>query len=213
MYRRLKKYTPILIVAAALGFLCWPYVDENSPRPKELDSTKALKNLVASLSPADAPAPERDPFDSRATVRSGKRKGATAVKTQTPVIAEEKKSTPPGISSQPARAPSLAATAVPLRGPNDLALQATHLRGDRRIALINGAVYTEGDEIKPNGPTATAYTINRIYPHRVVLERESQTVDLNYPAHDEKPKPGSAGMARDSSLKINAARMNPRKAD
>jgi hypothetical protein len=199
MYRRITKSTPILIVGAILGFLCWPYVDEHPPRPKEVDSTKALKSLVASLSPPEAPAPLRDPFDSRATVRSGRRKAG-----KTPAAA--------GAAALAGSAPGGAAAKPPSRAPVDLALQATHLRGDRRIALINGAVYAEGDQIKPTGPTAATYTVTRIYPHRVVLESASQALELTYPAHDAKPNPGPPGTARDNSRKTNSTRTKPQKA-
>jgi hypothetical protein len=214
MYRRIKKSTPILVVGAALGFFCWPYVDARSPRPKEVDSTSALKSLVASLSPPEAAAPQRDPFDSRTTARPGKRKADTAKKTPAPTGTPGKTSTPAVESLQTASVPATAAadTSAP-RGPGDLALQATHLRGDRRVALINGSVYSEGDEIQPHGPAATAYTVNRIYLHRVVLAGESQTLELNYPTHDVKLKSGSRGMAHDNPQQRNIAGTNPLRTD
>jgi hypothetical protein len=200
MYRRITKSTPILIAGAVLGVLCWPYVDDRAPRPKEVDATKALKSLVASLSPPHSPAPQRDPFDSRAAVRSGRRGRGRAGQT------------PEGTGS-PAQTESAAAgTGTSLsRAPGELALQATHLRGDRRIALINGSVYAEGDEIKPTGPTATTYTVTRIYPHRVVLESASQTLELTYPAHDAKPNPGARGAAGEKPGRTKPARTTPRK--
>jgi hypothetical protein len=196
MYRRITKSTPILIVGAVLGFLCWSYVDDPAPRPKEVDATAPLKSLVASLFPEDSPAPARDPFDSRGIVRPGKRKKEAAAKTM-----------PEGDSSPAARVPGVAAS-VPLpHGPGDLALEATHLTGGRRIALINGAVYAEGDDLKPTGK----YRVARIYPHRVVLESQSETVELTYPAHDAKPKPSSLGTNRDNPDKMPTNRTNSRK--
>ncbi len=194
MSRRIKKLTPILIVGAILGFLCWPYLDDNAPRPKEVDAVKPLKSLVAALSPPPAQAPERDPFDSRATVRQG-RHGKGAAKT-------------PGKAGSSGE---VAGSSLP-HAPGELALQATHLRGDRRIALINGAVYAEGDQIKPTGPTTPTYTVTRIYPHRVVLGSDDETLELTYPAHDAKPASGARGTARDNPKKSNTTRPTPRKA-
>jgi hypothetical protein len=97
-----------------------------------------------------------------------------------------------------------------------LLLQATHLRGDRRIALINGAVYAEGDEVRPTGPNAVAYTVSRIDQHRVVLQSDDETLELTYPTHDAKPG-GPRGTARDVPGKTNTGKSNttkssPRKA-
>jgi hypothetical protein len=213
MYRRIKKSTPLLIVAAALGFLGWPYLDARSPRPKEVDSTSALKSLVAALSPPEAAAPLRDPFDSRAAARPGRRKADAAKNAPPPAATPVKMSTPAVESLQTASAPDAAAELSPPRGPGDLALQATHLRGDRRVALINGAVYSEGDEIQPNGPAAAAYTVSRIYLHRVVLAGENRTLELNYPTHDVKQNGGSRAMALGNPHEMNIAGTSPRRTD
>jgi hypothetical protein len=200
MSRRIKKSMPILIVGAILGFLCWPYLEEKTPRPKEVDAVKPLKTLVAALSPPPAPPPARDPFDSRATERPGRRGKKQTAKT-------------PGKGGNAAEAGKTVAAGSSLpRAPSELSLQATHLRGERRIALINGAVYAEGDEIKPTGPNAVAYTVTRIYPHRVVLESEDQKLELMYPTHDAKPGPGPRGTARDIPGKSNTTKSPARKA-
>ena len=56
------KFAPSAIVLAAVGYCCWPYLEDPGRRPK-VDDGKKLPELTANiLSPKIIPAPGRDPF-------------------------------------------------------------------------------------------------------------------------------------------------------
>lgn len=177
MSRQLAKSAPILIVAAFLGYLCWPYVDDPARRLQTANPGKSLEGFAAQLEPAAAPSLDRDPFNSRAAEKAAR-----------PAVSEGAKKAPvTGETAKVAPASPGTVKTVVAGAPGEFDLQATHLRGDRRVALINGSVYVEGDEIKPSGASAASYTVARIYAHTVVLQGNDQTTVLTYSSRESKP--------------------------
>jgi hypothetical protein len=127
------------------------------------------------LHPAPGAVAERDPFRLPPPARAA--------------MAAHK---PAGPAAQVAKAVDPAAdTAKLLSG---LALHATYIHGQRRVALINGLVYAEGEPLKPANPTTTPFVVAWVYPDRVLLRRLGQTVELHYA--DKSPAAGTVPQAR-----------------
>ena len=153
MSGRIGKLVPTAIVAAVLGYLCWPYFIDPEAAAGQKKESKLPVLTAALLSPPPEPAPERDPF------RQAKRWSAAVTKKETK---EEKK--------RPAAAPTLSGQI----------LNATYIHGDRRLALINGQVYAEGEALKGQNSSSSPLTVARICPDKVLLRRDGVTLELKY---------------------------------
>src|SRR5262249_51335457 len=103
------------------------------------------------------------------------------------------------------------ATAKEGRGAEGLVLNGTYVRGDRRMAVINGAVYTEGQTISP-ASAGRAVSLARVDVDRVVLSVDRMTSELAYsrptaaaepprtqPVHDGTELAQKDAVARDES--------------
>jgi hypothetical protein len=150
MSGRIGKIAPTAIVAAVLGYWCWPYVNESIGRPQDKKENKLPVISAALLSPAPEAAPDRDPFRPPGEKKSS---AAMAGPTKKPTLADAN-----ALGSQ--------------------VLNATYIHGDRRLALISGHVYVEGEQLK--GPSGPPLTVARICPERVLLQREGVTLELKY---------------------------------
>jgi hypothetical protein len=164
MSGRLRKIAPTAIVAAVLGYLCWPYVtDPEAAAGQKKESTLPVLT-AALLSPPPEPAPDRDPFS------QGKNWSAA-------VTAKKPKDTPK-------KPPPIENT---LSGQ---ILNATYVHGARRLALISGQVYAEGEALKGQNSSSSPLKVARICPDKVLLCRDGVTVELKYAS--AWPKPGDA---------------------
>ena len=83
-------------------------------------------------------------------------------------------------------------------GPADLldglALGATSIMAQRRLAVINGRIYAERERLKSKDPSAPPCIVAQILPDRVLLECEGRTRVLCYPdsaAHAETRRRGA----------------------
>lgn len=156
----IKKMVPTLTMVGLVGYCCWPYLGRPTPEAAR-DNPKPPEVARTLLAPTLAPVPQRDPF------------GMTA-----PTPAKESPSTkPPPSANPPAAAIARADLTSLLSG---LTLNATLIRGSRRVALINGRSYAEGDKLTGSGSTTSACVVARVYPDKVVLDRQGQTVELKY---------------------------------
>ena len=203
MSGRIGKTALILIVIGVMGYLCWPYVSDPLPEALALSPGKMPEIAPALLAPPVAPAPDRDPFQQPPVAKP-------AEEPPPPVVAEvPKPAPPPSAAPAPALNPPIVVKPELPVDPKDLlsglALNATYVRGDRRLAVINGSLYAEGDQVKLSGPTMLALTLARVYPDNVILERKGQTVELNYPAAESKPA-RPAGEAAKTNAKPGKAR-------
>ena len=171
---------PAAIVLAAVGYGCWPYLDTQGPRAATQEAGKLPEITAALLSPTIAPAPARNPF-------------GLAVATQTPAtVAPSAAETDAEESTAETAEGSVAETReIDTKSLlSDLALNATFLTGNRRVAVINSQLYAEGEPLGQSASSKQPYVVAQIYQHKVLLERQGQTVELNYP--DLVPKSDAA---------------------
>jgi hypothetical protein len=200
MSARAKKMMPIGIVAGALGYLCWPYADSPVAKPEVTSPAKTIEALAALLSPAAAPPPDRDPFNSRTPPASARL--ATGPDT--------KKTASTAQGATETAAPRRATETVVAATLGDLSLQGTHIWGKRRLAVINGSVYAEGDEIKASGAMTGSYKVNRVFAHKVQVQCDGQAVELTYPGHEPNPSadPTHFGATNEKPAQSNPAKTN-----
>ncbi len=135
---------------------------------------------VSLLAPPAAPAPSRDPFNLKA---AAPKKSPVTRATQSD--GGPRKGAATGQGTAPHQKPRPAASG--------LTLSATLLRGERRVALINGKFFTEGDPLKD--VTAGGVTLARVYPDRVLLRQGEETVELKFSDRSES-KTSSPGVAK-----------------
>ncbi len=157
----LTKFAPIGIVAGVMGYLCWPYFDEPSKRSESAGLDQVIQVTAALLSPSVAPALKRDPFKS--------------AKSNGPVASTSPRST--------ANKPGTAAKAVaaPIAGPPiTLVLNGTYVRGNQRIAVINGTVYAQGEQISVEHASVENCSVARVDVDKVVLNFNGATAELRY---------------------------------
>jgi hypothetical protein len=169
----LKKLAPTLMVLAVAGYCCWSDGEAGPPAKSKEASKPAL--AAALLTPAAAPAPERDPFYTGVgEVLDDK----TAKKTAPPPLPKSR------------REPSPSARDELVKITSGLVLKATFVFAGRRVALINDRFYAEGDAI-PFSKTL-AVTIAQVEPNKVVLRHAGQTTEIKYPDRPT-PAPPEAG--------------------
>jgi hypothetical protein len=107
-----------------------------------------------------------------------------------------------------------AAKPAPKAPVGTLALQATSIEGDQRIALINNQLYQVGESLESGKPAGTPpLVVKQILPDKVVLERDGRLFDLNYSntARAAAPskfagKPASQGTHRSTVPKPGSAK-------
>ena len=76
------------------------------------------------------------------------------------------------------QAPSSEETAD--KTPRSLALSATYVQGDRRLALIDGRIYKQGDRLKISGATSEPFIVTEISAQKVLIQQGGRTVELRY---------------------------------
>jgi hypothetical protein len=88
-----------------------------------------------------------------------------------------------------------------------LTLNATFLRGSRRLAMINSQLYAQGEPLAQGDGSAARYVVSEVHPHKVMLERQGQILELNYADTASKSDP-----LRRSEVPAKAAKPSDRKA-
>jgi hypothetical protein len=167
---------PTAIVAGAFGYLCWPYANDPAAKPEATGVAKAKESLASLLSPPAASDPDRDPFNSQVLPQS-----ANFAAAQGPASTDVKSQEAKATAAPPRAGETVIATTLA-----DLALQGTHIQGSRRLAVINGSVYAEGDEITTSGMMSGPYKVVRVFAHRVEVLCDGQAVELTYSGHEPK---------------------------
>jgi hypothetical protein len=166
MRRLLIKLAPTVAVLVLASYCCLP--DSVSPAADAGGKNKPPELTAVLLAPRAVPAPARDPFDLN-TVRS------KTVAASRPAPPE----TRPGKTA--------VGTRTAARGHT---LSATLLRGERRMARINGKFFTEGEPLK--GVSAGALTLARVFPDHVLLRQGEEMVELKFPEKPPtRPSPGA----------------------
>src|SRR5205085_1160462 len=87
----------------------------------------------------------------------------------------EETSAPPSGKPTPSVtiAPAASSPAAPAKAPpllSGLALNATWIRGNRRIAMINGQFYAEGEAVKDISNKGTPYVLAQVHTDRVLMQ-------------------------------------------
>jgi hypothetical protein len=167
MSTQAEKMIPIGLVLGLIGYCCWPYAGSPSGEPEVKSGPKIARIPSDMLAPAiDAPS-ARDPFriaaqppPSDAAPKSGSNGPA------------------PGGNTPPAAPPPPPQDAD--RPLTTLVLNATFLQGNRRVALINNRLYSEGDTLQAGNAATSDWVVAQIESFRVVLAGTDQQRELNY---------------------------------
>jgi hypothetical protein len=186
MSSKAAKFAPFCVVAGTLGYLCWPYFEDPAVPPQAKAKATAVVELTpAILSPTAAPALTRDPFGSEEAAQKlaaskADRKVGPASQAK-PSAAKAEPEPPP-----PAEKPKI-------KPPSSLVLNGTYLRGDHRVAVINQAVYAEGERVKLADHAGVRCNLNQVEIDRVVLELDEGIAELSYPdLNPPQPAPNTA---------------------
>jgi len=183
MQAKLSKIAPIAVVAVILGYLCSPYFGDSAPAKKSKTSAKSTVPLASLLNPTPAGDVRADLFEIPKVVG--------------PMVAKKP------ASSTSASHVSAAKSAASAQNSDlrNFVLSGTYVAGGRRFAVINGALYTEGEQITSAARGAKSApaicTVSRVEIDKVVLSFEGQTKELHYadPSLPPDPKSKSAGVA------------------
>jgi hypothetical protein len=60
-------------------------------------------------------------------------------------------------------------------------LQATYIQGDRRLAVINGRLYNQGDQMPVSGSPAESCQVKKISAYSVVIGYRGRAAEVGYP--------------------------------
>jgi hypothetical protein len=158
------------LVGVMVGYCCWPYVFGSGSTFVAQPSEAAPAIAASLLMPPIDPAPGRDPF------RVAPRAPTIAEVSMAPAHDDaqtESQASPPIDSTDDSDTGTT-------ESPGMLALSATFVRGDQRVALINGRVYSPGDPLADSGSSTVPFVVSEIFADRVVIERKGQTTEVSY---------------------------------
>ena len=130
MQAKLSKIAPIAVVAAILGYLCWPYLDDPASG-KSKAAAKTGEPLANLLNPKPAGDVRADLFE--------------IPKVSGPLAAAKKTSTSTSAGQRAAGKNSASARGDELK---NFVLTGTYVAGGRRFAVINGSLYSEGEQLR-----------------------------------------------------------------
>jgi hypothetical protein len=173
----ISKLVPTAVVVAAVSYCAWPYVFPSSAETGGKQTAAMPEIAAAQLSPAILPLPTRDPFRP----------------------AGEKKTAPVPTVGPTGRAAARSDSATRSKGnaPADplggLTLCATSILGGQRLAVINGRIYAEREQLKTKDLSAPPCRVARILHDRVLLECEGRTATLGYANAAAQPKANKTG--------------------
>lgn len=188
MAMTVNKMAPSMIVVAAVGYCCWPYLDQPEMRPaasKEVSKTHEIP--LELLAPEVGAAQARDPFDLKEKMGKAADGSLLSAKTGNTKGAVEANSTEPespvAIAARVAAARAAAAekAAQELRDAlKGLVLNGTFVSNRQRVAVINSQLYAEGQVVRPVDGKAKSFIVARITQHKVVLQLGAQSAELSY---------------------------------
>ena len=188
----INRIAPSAVVVALVIYGLWPYLFASSDA-EENKEMRTAEIADARIAPNILPPPSRDPFRQAGEPATGPAK--------TLATATGRKLLPAGANSASAAAARKAAPSG-LSADADpkatLVLTATSICGKRRLAVINGRIYTEGEKVSSRDTSAPPRVIARILPYQVVLECRGQSdvlrySDLQNARPSKKPSPSPSG--------------------
>ncbi len=201
----LSKMAPSAIMVAAVGYCCFPYLNQpGMPPAVNKEISKSHEIPLELLSPNVGSTQARDPFDLKAKDDKGTKGGQVAGKKDGAkvIVKDGKPMAPESAVAQAVREAAVRAAAAEkaakelhdaLKG---LVLNGTYVSSNRRVAVINSHLYAEGQTVRPVATAAKSFVVSRIDQHKVVLQLGAQTAELGYPklpAKTDKKKPAPTG--------------------
>lgn len=187
------QMVPTVLVLAMGGYCCWPYLGGESRRAGTEAAGKLPELTAALLSPSIDPTPDRDPFRAAPAIQPDAI-GIAAKSIEPDAIGS---AAAPSEDSEAAEGSSAEPETASPANLSVLTLNATFLRGSRRLAMINSQLYAQGEPLAQGESSAAPYVVSEVYPDKVMLERQGQTVELNYAdtgsKSDPVPRPKAAG--------------------
>lgn len=159
------KLAPAAAVAALVAWCCWPYLDESASGGLGGESSDVPQIADSRLSPDIKPGSQRDPFQKLGSNETN------------PAEAESSPKSPASPASVEEQPPSDEQIADVL---GRLAVEATFIHGPRRLALIDGRLYEEGDPLAISRSLANACVVAQISADGVLVRHPGGTVGLTY---------------------------------
>jgi hypothetical protein len=190
---------PRVIAVAIIGYSAWPSISylTSPPQSKPAETLPELPKSL--LTPKLPPLAKRDPFMSKDAMLakskdSQKKTGGTLGKGVADKLAGIGGSAKDGKGAAP----------NPLSG---IALEATSIVGNSRLAIINGRVYGANESIQGLNPSLPKLTVLNVFPYKVLLACDGRTIELAYPdtasprAASAAPR-GAAGNAKPAARSV-----------
>ncbi|MDG3007709.1 hypothetical protein [Paludisphaera mucosa] len=172
---------PPMIALAATGWAVWPYLE--SPVPSPISRTRVAEISSDSLATVPGRTPDRDPFSF--TGSSAADESADATKSGPGGRAPKARPADAILKVGRAEVDILAAL------PGKVSLSATSIHDSRRMAVLNGRVYAEGESVQgldAPGPVVLA----AIHPASVGLRYGGKDVEIAFPASSTMTRPPSS---------------------
>jgi len=185
MMQLVRRLAGALVVGAMVSYCCW--TDADGGNRFDLKREPAAGRLADLLRLAESVAPhDRDPFE----------RIDHAPALPEPEVEPEEVEPEPGEQTPEAAGGLLPPEAD---GPPDggvgenilpeLTLHATLIHADRRTAVINGTVCSEGKRLALSDSAAAPLAISRIEADRVWIAQAGRTVILTYDGVEQQPAP------------------------
>ena len=179
------KLVPRAIVLATVGYCVWPTLADFASQPETKPAKKLVELTASLLTPTLPSSPDRDPFRPANSKPAAK---ATAAKTTGIATAAAAKKDTPNAATETSAADKVLGGAAKGRAVSEpavnplggLVLNATCIRGDMRMALINGKLYQPKDKLPAAAPGAPPCVVAEILPYKVLLECRGKTLELCY---------------------------------
>jgi hypothetical protein len=198
----LRRMGPTLVMAAVFTWFCWPYLNGSATNTivKPGDDVAALSKSL--LSPTLQQTNDRDPF--RAPKMAG-RPSAGDGPAAAPAV-EQRSMGPLGLllalanAAKARSASSTAASAMPT-----FELGGTFIQGDRRMAIINGQVYSLGETLKEPGTEANGGKVKEISEKKVLVLWGGKAVEATAPNSAQSPAADSRGATENGAKPAPAA--------
>jgi hypothetical protein len=205
----LARIAPTAVVICAVGYCCWPYMGGSTATPAEAPN-KLPEISAALLSPAIEPAPDRDPFGATSQAQMDTPEDDKPAKAAVGQHGAAPRTGPDSASGAGGTAPAGKGhdpTKDLANALSGLALNATYIQGDRRIAVINGRPYAQGESLSVSNSTSDPYIVAQIHPYKVLFACQGESAELTYPDPARPPSPSQQAQTK---LSANAEfRMPP----
>ncbi len=190
MMMKALKFAPSLIVVSVCGAVLWPYFNKQTGASVAPPSSASagMKTPARPLTAQTRPDRLRDPFRP-----SSEQPNAATLATNTRV---EKTRVDP-IQQQ------LEDIAETVKG---MTLGGTYLNGKKRLAIIDGKVYSRGESVGEAEPDSPALIIKEVFAEKVVLNAMGKDFTVGYPDKLEAVDPADdgGGNAGDANAALQA---------